>query len=111
MTVGDVRRLQSRRQRVTVEMWIAARTRNAAHVDQARNAVLAQQGEELVQAAGRMADGVDHAVLRGRDSSPFKRNGARLRSLLRCTRRRSKAMKTARSAALRGARIASCTAP
>src|SRR6185437_12587729 len=112
MPIADFRRLQRQRQHIAIEVRIAARARDAAHVDQTFDAVFAQQGAKFVEIAGRMADGVDrHAVLRGRDSSPFKRNGARLCALLRCTRRRSKAMKTARSAGLRGARIASCTAP
>lgn len=57
--VRDPRARQGFSQRVGIELRIMPRTRNRADIHQSLDSVLAQQGDEFIDRAGRMADGQD----------------------------------------------------
>src|SRR5580658_1986880 len=59
MAIADARRGQRRGERFRVELRMAPRHRKAPHIDDAFDPCLAQQGEELIEAARRMPDGED----------------------------------------------------
>jgi hypothetical protein len=65
----DVRVPQARVQRFLPELRHPARARDAPHVRQQFDAILAQQRDELLDGAGGMADGVEGAGHGGRYST------------------------------------------
>ncbi|MET3139271.1 acyl-CoA synthetase (AMP-forming)/AMP-acid ligase II [Undibacterium sp. GrIS 1.2] len=59
--VPDVRGGQRRRQGILVELWVVARARHGANIDQLRDAVGDEQLNERPDGPGRVADG-QHAA-------------------------------------------------
>ncbi len=59
VAVGDPRSLETGRQGLPPEVGKATRAREAANIRQQLNIVLGEQRQEVLQAAGRVAEGED----------------------------------------------------
>src|SRR5579862_2090361 len=63
--IADTEREQRLRQRLDVELRVVARARNGSDIHDRLHGSLAQQGGELLERAGRVADGVNAASAGG----------------------------------------------